>query len=95
MVKKASTRKKSAKKAARKAAAKPRRSAAVKPSKAMLAELNEVIARHGWQGEAAVVRPQDASKPTALVCPAGQCERLVSFPGPGGTIITVPVCVPC
>jgi hypothetical protein len=69
--------------------------AAPQPSPVMLAELEEVLARHGWEGSAAVVRPADAVAAAGLTCPPGQCPSVVSIPGPNGTTINVPICRPC
>jgi hypothetical protein len=92
MAKKASAKKKGGKKAGAWAKVKSRRP--VRPSKVMMAELHQVVAKHGWKGAPAVVRP--VPKATAAInCPKGQCAVMVSVPGPGGTIISVPVCMPC
>jgi len=94
MAKKASTRKKSKNKSRRVVPKKIRASSRVRPSKAMIAELHQVVARHGWRGAPALVRPLPAAT-AAINCPPGQCPSMVSVPGPGGTIINVPICVPC
>jgi hypothetical protein len=94
MATKASLRKKTGKKVARTAKGKPGEGGRVRPSKLMMSELHQVVLKHGWKGSPAVVRP--LSGPTATInCPLGQCPVMVSVPGPGGTIINVPVCMPC
>lgn len=92
----AATSKRATKKKGLKAAiAQARGSHIATPSKAMMADLKKVLAKHKWNGSPAVVQPLVAAPTAAISCPPGQCPSTVSIPGRNGTTVTIPICIPC